>query len=234
MELLDKYVAADQLKIYFKKLQSLIESGEKYPVFIDEVWPLVYERKDHAIRDLKNNFLESIDYQFLPKNGENKGRPTDNYKLSIECLEYFIVKKVRAIFEVYRIVFHNKIEKSIPKTYSEALRLAADEYDKRIIAESKVKELTPKAEVYDQISDSTNLKTMGEAAKILGTGRTRLFEILKCKQILMKSGVPYQEFIDRGYFKVKSVSIAKLKENYPQTFVTGSGLTWLAKTLWAA
>lgn len=34
------------------------------------------------------------------------GRPINEYKLSVSCLEYFIVKKVRPVFEVYRKVFH--------------------------------------------------------------------------------------------------------------------------------
>ena len=34
------------------------------------------------------------------------GRPVGNYFLSLSCLEFFIARKVRAVFEVYRKVFH--------------------------------------------------------------------------------------------------------------------------------
>ena len=34
------------------------------------------------------------------------GRPTEKYKLSVPCLEYFIARKVRPVFEVYRRATH--------------------------------------------------------------------------------------------------------------------------------
>ncbi|KAA6343470.1 hypothetical protein EZS27_008836 [termite gut metagenome] len=80
------------------------------------MYPLVYPRKDHAVRELKSDFIEGEDfiiqkpdYQVFPKNEENKktGRPTEEYYLSVPCLEYFIAKKVRPVFEVYRQVFHH-------------------------------------------------------------------------------------------------------------------------------
>lgn len=46
--------------------------------------------------------------------------------------------------------------------------------------------------------------TIGEAAKVLnmGVGRNRLFQILRNNKILQSNNVPYQEYIDRGYFRV--------------------------------
>ena len=34
------------------------------------------------------------------------GRPQNTYMLSVPCLEFFIARKVRPVFEVYRQVFH--------------------------------------------------------------------------------------------------------------------------------
>lgn len=101
---------------------------------LDEVWPLVYSRRDKAVRALRSGeiFMEGIDYQVFPQNGEksdtfshfggkvqddNKdekskggfsvmGRPQNTYMLSVPCLEYLIARKVRPVFEVYRKVFH--------------------------------------------------------------------------------------------------------------------------------
>jgi anti-repressor protein len=99
------------------------------------------------------------------------------------------------------------------------------------IAESKIKELEPKAQIYDQISDCTNLKSIGEVAKILGTGRDRLFEILRSKSILMKNNLPYQEYIERLYFFVKTKPLSGINKDYSQTFVTSKGEIWLAKII---
>ncbi|MER8077740.1 hypothetical protein ABS235_19910, partial [Acinetobacter pittii] len=48
--------------------------------------------------------LENIDYQVLRKNAENQkgGRPTNEYKLTVSCMEFFIARKVRPVFDVYR------------------------------------------------------------------------------------------------------------------------------------
>lgn len=86
----------------------LAKSSEQFPVNLEEVWPLVYGKKSDAVQALQRDFIEDVDFQVLRQNPQNPngGRPINEYKLSVSCLEYFIVKKVRPVFEVYRKVFH--------------------------------------------------------------------------------------------------------------------------------
>lgn len=111
----------ENLKDYFTFLCNAHSKNERFPVDLDLVWPLAYSRKDHAVRELKQNFIEGFDYQPLPKNGEQDcnslrknaeqdpgkwgGSNKVTYHLTIQCMEYFIVRKVREVFEVYRTVF---------------------------------------------------------------------------------------------------------------------------------
>ena len=45
------------------------------------------------------------------KREDGKGhRKADVYMLSTACMEYFIARKVRSVFEVYRQVFHQTLE----------------------------------------------------------------------------------------------------------------------------
>lgn len=127
---------------------------------------------------------------------------------------------------------------SLPKTFSEALQLAADqakelESKKEEIAllDKLVDTLEPKAKVYNQISDSETLLSLNDAAKSIGMGRNRMMEDLRNAKILRVNNVPYQSYIDRELFevKIKSITIGSNQKNYPQTFVTGKGLTWLSK-----
>ena len=78
---------------------------------------LVYPRKDHAVRELiyGSQFIEGVDYQVFPIFGGNPkgGRPTNEYKLTVSCMEFFIARKVRPVFEVYRQVFHQSVRKVI-------------------------------------------------------------------------------------------------------------------------
>lgn len=90
----------------------------------------------------------------------------------------------------------------------------------------------PKVEVYDKISESTDLHTLNSVAKVCGWGRNTFIEKLRVDGILFKemgSNVPYQKYIDQGYFQVKEKMIDGLNQPRPQTFVTGKGITWLAK-----
>lgn len=124
MNQLTKQSSEAEIKAYFCAVLNLSESDEEFPVNLDDVWPLVYSRKDKAVRALQSNdlFIKGIDYQVLPQNGENskaipqnggklkEGRPIDIYMLSVPCLEFFIARKVRPVFEVYRQVFHKVAE----------------------------------------------------------------------------------------------------------------------------
>lgn len=131
---LTKQSSDSEIKAYFIQVLNLSRSKEEFPVNLDEVWPLVYSRRDKAVRALRSGeiFMEGIDYQVFPQNGEksdtfshfggkvqdnNKdekskggfsvmGRPQNIYMLSVPCLEYLIARKVRPVFEVYRQVFH--------------------------------------------------------------------------------------------------------------------------------
>lgn len=79
------------------------------------MWPLVYENRADAVRALKRDFVEGEDYNPLrqnavPENQSFNPNPKIDYFLTVSCLKYFIVKKVRPVFEVYRKVFHKAAE----------------------------------------------------------------------------------------------------------------------------
>lgn len=78
----------------------------------------------------------------FPQNGEKSddtqadgksvmGRPQNTYMLSVPCLEFFIARRVRPVFEVYRQVFHkvagggislgNQVFQSVPMSLEETL-----------------------------------------------------------------------------------------------------------------
>lgn len=108
--------STEEIKRYFKAILELSKLDIPYPVNLDSCWMLCYSAKEKAVRALKENFIESVDYQFLAQNGENSkcGRPSIEYYLSVSCLEYFITRKVCPVFDVYREVFH-KVNEIAPK-----------------------------------------------------------------------------------------------------------------------
>ncbi len=81
--------------------------------------------------------------------------------------------------------------------------------------------------------DSTSI-TLSEAAKILNTGEKSLFQLLRDSKILMRSNIPYQNYCQRGYFKVAKHDHTDHfghKHYYAKTFVTVPGLIFLEKIL---
>ena len=88
-----------------------------------------------------------------------------------------------------------------------------------------------------RLIDHTNLHadaTEADMAKLcadhgIRIGRTRLFRWLRSKGILMGGNLPYQEYIERGYFKVKESVFDYCGEpkTYQQTLVTGKGQQYI-------
>ena len=123
--------STEEIKRYFKAILELSKLDVPYPVNLDSCWMLAYSRKDNATKELTKNFIQDIDYQLFRQKAENPkgGRPTIEYHLSVSCLEYFIARKVRPVFDVYREVFHKandiapKIAKSSAADKSKIARL---------------------------------------------------------------------------------------------------------------
>lgn len=110
--ILTKTSSENEIRNYFKSVLRLSKSNKEFPVNLEVVWPLVYGRKADAVEALRRDFIESVDYQILRRNPQNsdKGRPVEDYILTVSCMEFFIARKVRPVFEVYRRVFHKTAE----------------------------------------------------------------------------------------------------------------------------
>lgn len=132
---------------------------------------------------------------------------------------------------------------AIPQTLSEALRLAADEHDARLAAESKVAELTPAAESWNTLATAHGDLAVADAAKILSRdqrikiGRDRLFTVLGELRWTYRQGIDqkwraYQTAIDTGRLMEMPQShyhprTAELVLDPPQVRVTVKGMEWL-------
>ena len=113
-----------------------------------------------------------------------------------------------------------------------------EEQEARKQAELKLEEQEPLVAFANKVSDSSNLIDMGKLAKLLNDehikiGRNKLFQWLREQKILMKSNIPYQRYIDSGYFQVKE---STFKTPYGEktaqtTYVTGKGQIYITEKL---
>lgn len=78
-------------------------------------------------------------------------------------------------------------------------------------AEAKIKADAPKVEFYDAVTDSKDAIDMRVVATTLnmGVGRNKIFEILRNEKILDRKNIPYQKYIDMGYFRTVETSYSK-------------------------
>jgi prophage antirepressor-like protein len=93
----------------------------------------------------------------------------------------------------------------IPKNFSEALRLAADQAEQIEQQKQALELAAPKVEYFDAVASSKTAVHMNEVAKTIdfqGIGRNKLFAFLREREILMNDNTPYQEYVDRGYFRL--------------------------------
>ena len=92
----------------------------------------------------------------------------------------------------------------------------------------------PLVDFANQVAGTENVIDMNAMAKLaveenIPIGRNRLFRWLRENGILMSDNLPYQKFIDRGYFAVKESVFedGSMTKTYQQTFVTGRGQQYI-------
>lgn len=81
----------------------------------------------------------------------------------------------------------------------------------------EVSEMKPKADFFDAVADSKSAIPMNEVAKVLnvrGYGRNNLFEFLREQGILDRNNIPYQRYVDCGWFRVIEQAYTKNGEKH--------------------
>ena len=101
---------------------------------------------------------------------------------------------------------------------------------------AQIETLKPKADFFDAVADSKTAISMNEVAKVLnvkGYGRNNLFEFLRSKGILDNRNVPYQRYVDNGYFRVIEQKYTKNGEQVitTKTLVYQKGVNAIRKLL---
>ena len=211
----------------FGELSILIIDGKEYFPAADCARVLGYANPHKAIsdhcrgvtkREVIDNLGRTQEKNFIPEG--------DLYRLIVRSNLPAAERFERWVFDdvLPAIRRTGSYSIQIPQTYPEALRLAAD------LAEENQR-LLPKAEMHDLFLSADNCQSMNVVAKSLGTGRTRLFQFLRDKEILTTNNTPYQEYLHRGYFRVveKPIVMGDQAINKPQTFVTAKGVDFIAK-----
>lgn len=150
-------------------------------------------------------FVEGEDFTSVPTSTVvNNGavRELDDYQCSIDMAKHICLMSRTEKGKQCRqyLIDLEKAWNTPEQILARALKVA----DQTIASLSdKVAQMKPKAEFFDAVAGSEDAISMGEAAKVLnlGVGRNDLFEFLRRKKILQSDNIPYQKYIDAGYFR---------------------------------
>lgn len=180
------------------------------------VWSRWYQKNI-----LENEFaFENIDYQTL--NIMLNGNETKDFAISIDFAKKLSMKANTARGEEARQYFiecekqlrakEQAHHAQIPQSFSEALRLAAEQAEKIEEQQKQLQAQAPKVLFADTVIGSQSSCLIGELAKLITQkgyeiGEKRLFKWLRENHYLGKKGeyynIPNQQYIEQGLFELK-------------------------------
>lgn len=155
-------------------------------------------------RQLQYGFQEGADYVGCKTFNTLARQELQDYKLSVDMAkEICMVQRSEKAREVRKYLIDLEKAWNTPEQImARALKLA----DETIANKNKlIEQMKPKADFFDAVADSKTAISMNEVAKVLGIkglGRNNLFEYLRQNKILDRFNVPYQRYVDNGWFRV--------------------------------
>lgn len=179
-------------------------------------------------RDYTNWFKQMVGYGFIEGQDftpdlakSTGGRPRIDHIVSLDMAKEISMiqrtdkgKQARQYFiecerlarEAHATSIENAKSVVAQMTRSEILQIALNAEEERLALEAKNKELTPKAEAYDDFMDATGKYNIGTVAKMFGRGQNWLFRELRNAGVLISKGAmkntPYSQYMK--YFEVKA------------------------------
>ena len=172
--------------------------------------------------------------QHFPEGG---GRPTMVYDLEKrDCL--IVASGYNPVLRARIIDRWMELEFAAPRPVVEMSRLEVIQLllqteTERLALEGKVAADAPKVAFAEAVRKIEGTCHIGKIAKALGFGQNRFFKRLKADGILLDNNLPYQKYLDRGYFSVVEQAPYTDKDGVKHptftTMVTGAGQVFLAK-----
>ncbi len=132
------------------------------------------------------------------------GRPSTEYDVSMDMAKQIcMIQRTPEGKECRQYLIDlEKAWNSPEQIMARALRVA-----EKVISDKDrlITEMKPKADFFDAVADSKTAISMNEVSKVLaikGMGRNNLFEYLRQQGILDRRNIPYQKYVDNGWFRV--------------------------------
>lgn len=171
-------------------------------------------------------------YQAMPYTHPQNGQIYYEYHINKRDT-YVIVAQLSPAFTARLVDRWQELEnqQGIPQSFSQALRLAAEQQE---VIEQQNHQLAiqaPKVAFVEHYVEVGTTKSLRETAKILSFPEKRLIECLERDRVLFRQSanlLPYQDKQAKQLFVVKT-GTAEHGHNFTQTRVTAKGIEWIAQ-----
>ena len=189
-------VDCDTQTVSARELHKSVGSSERFSAWFD--------------RQLQFGFTENQDYTTVKvltevqNNGGVQERELIDHNITVDMAKHIcMVQRTDKAKEVRQYLIDLEKAWNTPEqVMARALKLA----DRTIEGlKTQLLEAKPKVDFFNAVADSKTAISMNEVAKVLaipGYGRNNLFEFLREQKILDRFNVPYQRYVDCGWFRV--------------------------------
>lgn len=221
-ELLKVNYEADRITLSARELHKFLELSERFSNWFERMKQYGFvENQDYLGRKVFNTLAkqELQDYEITLDMAKEISMIQRNEK-GKQARQYFIEVEKQ----------WNSPERIIARGLIESQKMIEN-------LNQQVIEMKPKAEFFDQVASSKTAIQMSEVAKVLNYpnfGRNRLFEFLRNKKVLMANNIPYQKYVDCGYFRVIEQKYTKPNGDTAiniKTLVYQKGINFIKKIL---
>ena len=165
------------------------------------------------------------------------GNETKDYACTLEMAKHLVMQMPTDKAHEYRN-YLIQLEKAWNNPVSVMARALQFANAQLLDYKAQIKAEKPLVDFAKQVASSSDSIDMGIFAKVIkdekiNLGRNGLFEWLRINKYLMSNNIPYQKYIDNGYFEVMEVvkSSAYGEKIFPKTLVTGLGQIKLVQKL---
>jgi phage antirepressor YoqD-like protein len=172
-------------------------------------------------------------YAPLAYTHEQNGRTYHYYEINKRD-SYVIVAQLSPQFTARLVDRWQELEShagSVPKTFPDALRLAATLAEQNTLLEKKVQQDAPKVAFVDNYVNSYGARSLRETAKILNMPEKAMIDALVRDRVLFRQSgnlLPHALRHREGLFTVKT-GTSETGHTFTQTRVTPRGVDWISR-----
>lgn len=227
-------------------LFAIDEKVSQHKMSSREIAELTGKRHDNVKRTIDSLVVDRIiAFPQIEENPASLGRPGRHYLIGKRD-SFVVVAQLSPQFTAALVDRWQALESTligriqVPTSFSEALRLAADQAEQNQQLQQVIQQQAPKVQALERLAGTHGSVCITTAAKQLGVGPLKLFKWLSdnrwiYRRAAFSSWSAYQPRLTAGLLEHKLVTVGKGAEEdlkvVEQVMVTRKGITTLAEQL---